>query len=64
MATGSDEKEMKRQGGTMMSDAFTQLKTSSASDSPMRMLGALLKAALGAFLSLAGAAHGNMERRK
>ena len=64
MATGTDEKEMKRQGGALQADAVEMIRTSSASDSPMKMLGGLFKAALGAFLSLAGSAHGSMVDKK
>ena len=64
MATGTDEKEMKRQGGALKAQATEMIRTSSASDSPMRLLGGLFKAALGAFLGLAGSAHGRMDKKK
>lgn len=64
MATGTDEKEMKRQGGALQADAVNLIRTSSASDSPMKLLGGLLKGALGLFLGVAGAAHGKVVDKK
>lgn len=64
MATGTHEKEMKRQGSALKDQATEMIRTSNMSDSPMKVVGGLLKAALGAFLGLAGSAHGKMEKKK